>query len=138
MRSMGLALLALAVGGCGGTKVGYGDRFGAGKWELEGWMESDQGSTRDVPGAVQTDTVDLSAQQADDPPASVFFSRFYHGEKEWSDVSFHNGEISGNLHKGRTDVPLSGSYGPDHFKVTFHFGGNFEQVVEGKLTEPAS
>jgi hypothetical protein len=137
---MGLALLALAFNGCRGQAVDSGDRFASGKWELQGWMESDRGSTAHDPGAMQTDTVDLTAKQAANPPASVFFSEFYHGEKDWSDVSFRDGNVSGSLHHGQTDVPVSGTYTRDHFRVTLRYAASttaVDQVVEGKLVGPS-
>lgn len=139
MGLMGLALLALAFDGCRGQAMDSGDRFASGRWQLQGWMESDQGSTARVPGAIQTDTVDLTAKQAGNPPASVFFSQFYHGEKDWSDVTFHDGNVSGSLRHGQTDVPVSGSYTRDHFRITLRYAASttaVDQVIEGKLVAP--
>jgi hypothetical protein len=117
-----------------------GDGFAPGKWQLEGSMESDQGSSSGQAGGNQTDTVDLTADQAKNPPAKVFFSQFYHGERDWRNVSFHDGNVSGSLHHGRADVPVSGTYARDHFRVTLHytgFGTTVDQVIQGKLVEPA-
>lgn len=129
-------LLAIALGGCNGTAMDSNDRFGAGKWELEGWFETDQGSTQGQPGS-PTDTVNLTKDDASNPPAAVFFSEFYHGERDWGDVRFSGGEVSGSLHHGKTDVPLSGTYARDHFLVKLDFKGT-KQLVEGKLVDPAS
>jgi hypothetical protein len=115
-----------------------GDSFAAGKWQVEGWLESGQGSTRGTPAAGSPDMVTLAPAQAAAPPAAVFFSQFYHGEQEWPDVSFSKGKVSGSLHHGRTDVPVSGSYARDHFQITLRYGGSVDQVIEGKLVEPAS
>jgi len=114
------------------------DGFAPGTWKVEGWMESGGVSTRDSPGAVTAETVEVTPAQAAYPPASLFFSQFYHGEKDWSGVSFDSGKVSGSLHHGQSDVPLTGIYARDHFRVALGFGGGVEQVVEGKLVEPAS
>jgi hypothetical protein len=100
-------------------------------------MESDQGSTRGQPSD-RTDTVYLTPLQAQNPPANVFFSQFYHGERYWSDVSFRGGKVSGSLHHGQVEVPLSGTYGRDQFRVNFGFnasGTGIRQVVEGRLVD---
>jgi hypothetical protein len=119
--------------------MGENDRFGPGKWQLEGWMESDKGSGRGDPGA-QIETIKLTPEQAESPPVEVFFSRFYQGERDWTKVSFRDGEVGGSLRHGQVDVPISGTYSDNHFRVTFGFnasGLGISQVVEGKLVEPA-
>jgi hypothetical protein len=121
---------------CSGTAMDPDDRFDAGRWQLEAWFESDQGSTQGQPGS-PSDTVNLTQQQAGYPPASVFFFEFYHGERDWGDVSFRGGKVGGSLHQGSVDVPMSGTYARDHFLVKLHYKGA-SQVVEGKLVEPAS
>ena len=121
------------------------DRFAPGKWQLEGWMESDQGSTRGKPGATLSETVDLTAEQAKYPPVTVFLSRFYQGVAN-GDVRFAGGKVDGSFHQrgvddiAAHDVAISGTYGRDHFRVTFGykaFGMTVNQVVEGKLVEAA-
>ena len=129
-------LLVISLIGCNGAAVDSNDRFGPGKWQIEGWFESDLGSTQGQPGS-PTDTVALTPAQANNPPAAVFFSGFYHGERDWSDVRFSGGKVSGSLHHGQVDVPLSGTYSHDHFLVKLDFKGT-KQVVEGKLVEPAA
>ncbi|MFL6726795.1 MAG: hypothetical protein ACJ8FS_09815 [Sphingomicrobium sp.] len=142
---MGYALTALALAGCGGQAMGESDRFAPGKWQLEAWMESDQGSTRGKPGATLSDTVDLTAEDAADPPISVFFSHFYHGVEN-GNIRFARGKVEGSFHQrgvddiSAQDVSVGGTYGRDHFHVTFAykaFGMTINQVVEGKLVEAA-
>ena len=122
-----------------------GDRFAPGKWKTEAWMESAQGSTRGHAGGSQTETVDLSARDASNPPAAVFFSRFYHGVSD-GDIRFNGGRVDGTfLQKrvddvGEHDVAVSGTYGSDRFRITFAykaFGMTINQVVDGTLVEPA-
>ena len=134
LRLATVPLLVISLAGCNGAAVDANDRFAAGKWQVEGWLESGQGTTQGQPGA-QADTVNLTPEQAGNPPAAVFFSGFYHGEQDWSDVSFRGGKVSGSLHHGRVDVPLSGTYGRDHFRIALDFKGT-SQVVEGKLVDP--
>jgi hypothetical protein len=129
-------LLIISLAGCNRAAMDSNDRFGAGKWRLEGWMESAQGSTQGQPGS-QEETVDLTPDQANNPPAAVFFSGFYQGERDWSDVSFSGGKVGGSLHHGAVDVPVLGTYARDHFRVKLDFKGA-KQVIEGKLVEPAS
>jgi hypothetical protein len=121
------------------------DRFAPGKWQVEAWMESDQGSTRGHAGATLTDTVTLTPEQAREPPATVFFSHFYHGAKN-PDVRFTDGRVEGRFHQDRVDdiaaheVPITGTYSRDSFRVSFGyqaFGMTVRQAVEGKLVEPA-
>jgi hypothetical protein len=129
--------LVISLSGCNGSPLSQNDQFDPGKWQVKGWMESDQGSTRGQPGA-RTDTVNLTPQQAQNPPANVFFSQFYQGERSWSDVSFRGGKVSGSLHHGQVEVPLSGTYGRDYFRVNFGLGASgtgISQVVEGKLVD---
>lgn len=145
MRWMAALMLVSALGGCEGSAMGGGDHFAPGKWHIEAWMESDQGSTRDQPGAAQTDDVNLSAEQAKYPAATVFFSRFYHGVQN-GDIRFTGGKVGGSFHQkgvddiSAHDVPVTGTYDSEHFRVTFGykaFGMAVSQVVEGKLVEPA-
>lgn len=140
------AALAWAVSGCKGGAMDEGDRFAPGTWHLEAWMESEAGSTRGVAGATLTDVVKLTPEQAMAPPAAVFFRHFYHGANN-PDVRFADGRVEGSFHQGRVDdisahdVPISGSYARDHFRVTFGykaFGMTINQVAEGKLVEPAA
>ena len=103
-------------------------------------MQSADGPGDGQAGGNQTDNVDLTAQQAQDPPARVFFSQFYHGERDWRNVSFRDGKVSGSLDHGKATVPVSGTYAPDHFRVTLRytgFGTTVDQVIEGRLVEPA-
>jgi hypothetical protein len=139
-----VTLVALALAGCG-TAMDSGDRFAPGKWKTEAWMESDQGSTRGQTGGSQTETVELSTEDAGNPPAAVFFSRFYHGVSD-GDIRFSGGKVDGTFHQkrvddvGEHDVAVSGTYGPDRFHVVFAykaFGMTINQVVDGKLVEPA-
>ena len=137
---LAVSVMSWPLSGCSGNSTDTSDQFEAGTWDLQGWMTSNQGSTQGQPGA-QTDRVMLTPQQAANPPAAVFFSQFYHGEQDWSDVRFRDGTVSGSLHHGKSDVPLSGTYGRDHFQVTLSFGSSgsgFSQIVEGKLVSPAS
>ena len=136
----------MVIAGCGGSASASADRFAAGTWQLEGWLESDLGSARGHPGATLKDTVKLSAEQAASPPATVFFSHFYHGARD-VEVRFRDGRIEGRFHQDRVDdiaahdVPISGTYSRDRFQVTFGykaFGMTFNQVVEGKLVAPAT
>lgn len=137
MRRLTLLTTAMSMflSACNGAAMDPNDRFDAGRWQLEGWFEADQGSTQGQPGS-PTDTVKLTSQQAGDPPAAVFFTQFYRGEQDWNGVNFRAGKVSGSLHHGSVDVPLSGTYARDHFLVKLHFKGA-SQVVEGKLVEPA-
>ena len=149
VKRLGL-VLAMALSGCGQAgglaRDADGDRFAPGTWQMEAWLESDAGSARGDPGATLHDTVKLSPEQADNPPASVFFNYFYHGAKN-PDVRFKNGKVEGSFHQGRVDdiaahnVPITGTYSRDRFRVTFGykaFGAGIDQVVEGKLVKPAS
>ena len=137
-RMLGIAL-AMALGGCGEN-----DRFAAGTWQVDAWMESDAGSGRDMPGVHQKDTVKITKEDERWPAATTFFTRFYHGAK--GDVRFANGKVEGQLDQGRVDdiaahtVPVTGTYGRDRFHVTFEFtvfGTKARQVVEGRLVTPA-
>ena len=138
MRWTAVALSLVALASCGRSGMNSGDGFAAGKWQVEGWLESGQGSTQGTPAAGPPDMVELMPAQAAYPPAEVFFSQFYHGEREWPNVTFSDGKVSGSLHHGQTDVPVSGSYARDHFQITLRFGGSVDQIIEGKLVEPAS
>jgi len=137
MRRIAFVSLACGLAACHGASVNNGDRFAAGKWQVEGRLESGQGSTQGTSAAGQPDTVELTAVQAANPPVSTFFSAFYRGETDWSDISFKDGKVSGSLHHGQTDVPVSGTYARDRFRIALGFGGGVDQVVEGKLVEPA-
>src|SRR4051812_26721264 len=92
LRFLIAPLLVTSLAGCNGTSMDANDRFAAGKWQLEGWLETGQGSAGGQPGA-QTDTVTVTPEQAENPPAKVFFSQFYQGERNWSDVTFGGGKI---------------------------------------------
>jgi len=119
------------------------DRFKAGTWLLDAWMESAQGSTRGRDGGHMTDQVKLTEEQASWPPATVFFNYFYHGVgKQAGELRFENGEVEGHYSKAGMDdigpgtVTIMGSYTPTSFHVRFGqsaFGMAFEQVVEGRL-----
>jgi hypothetical protein len=142
---IGLAALALAMGGCGmADAASGGDRFAPGQWQVESWMESGGRSARGAPGASMTDMVTLSAADAAYPAAVVFFGRFYHGARN-PEVTFANGNVSGGFRQGRVDdiaahdVAIRGTYGRDRFRVTFTyqaFGMPIDQVVEGRLIAP--
>ena len=142
MRWLAGAILALALAGCERGAMD-GDHFAPGTWHIEAWMESNQGSTRGQPGATLTDTVKLTPEQAREPPATVFFSRFYHGVGK-GDIRFSGGRIEGSFHQPGVDdisaheVAVTGTYGSDHFRVTFGyqaFGMTMNQVAEGRLVE---
>ena len=136
MRWIAVVLSISALGGCGLAGAGRNDGFAPGKWQVEGWLESGQGSTQGTPAAGAAQTVNLTKDQAANPPETVFFSNFYNGEKDWSNVNFRNGNVSGSLQHGQASTPVSGTYSRDHFRVTLSFGANVDQVVEGKLVEP--
>ena len=132
--------LALMLTGCGNE-----DRFAAGTWRLEGWMESEQGSTRGQPGNIAPYTVKVTQEAAELPPVTVFFSHFY-GREDFSNIRFENGRVEGSFNQGRVDdiaghtVPITGTYSRDRFDVTFEytaFGMKVRQVVQGRLVEPA-
>lgn len=132
--------LALMVAGCGES-----DRFAPGTWQLEGWMESTAGSTRDIPGAMQSETVKLSADDASSPPGAVLFHNFYHGVSG-GDIRVADGRIEGQFEQRGVDdiaahtVPVSGTYGRDRFHLELEFtvfGAKARQIVEGKLVAPA-
>ena len=138
MRKLGLAL-AMVLSGCGG-----GEKFDAGTWQVDAWMESDAGSAKNKPGSHMTQTVRLSRDDVAYPVGTVFFTSFYHGVRS-PDVRFENGRIHGSYAQPRVDdiagqtVPISGTYARDRFNVTFEyrvFGMTMRQVVEGKLVEP--
>lgn len=142
MRLVIWAALMLAMAGCDGASVGRSDHFTPGTWHIEAWMESEVGSTRGNAGATLTDIVKLTPEQASGSPAQVFFTHFYHGAKS-PDVRFENGRVEGSFHQDRVDdisahdVAISGTYGRDHFRITFSykaFGMTINQVAEGKLT----
>ena len=103
-------------------------------------MQSADGPGDGQAGGNQTDNVVVTANQAQDPPATVFFSQFYQGERDWRNVSFRDGKVSGSLDHGKATVPVSGTYAPDHFRVTLRytgFGTTVDQEIEGRLVEPA-
>lgn len=138
-RMLGIAL-AMALGGCGES-----DRFAAGTWQVDAWMESDAGSGRDMPGVHQKETVVLTREDAAMPPAAVMFGRFYQGMNK-ANVRFENGRIEGDFDQPGVDdiaahkVPISGTYGSDRFRLNLDFtvfGMKARQVVEGKLVAPA-
>lgn len=127
--------------GCSDAAAGSGDRFAAGTWQIEGWLEGPQGSARGQPGATQTATVQLSETEARLPPATVFFTHFYHGAHK-GDVRFENERIAGSFDQPRVDdiaghnVPIEGTYTRDRFQVSFAFkafGMEIRQVVEGRV-----
>ena len=120
------------------------ERFIAGTWALDAWMDTDQLSGRGKPGVHQTDTVKLSEEVATFPPAHVFFGTFYHGREDVSNVRFENGRVEGSFEQRGVDdisghtVPVSGTYARDRFEVTFEFsafGAKLRQVVQGRLVE---
>jgi len=122
------------------------DRFAAGTWQLEGWMESAQGSTRGRPGEIAPYEVKVSNQEASMPPVAVFFSRFY-GREDFSSIRFENGRVEGSFGQRSVDdiaghtVPMSGTYARDRFDVEFEFsafGMKVRQFVKGRLLEPAT
>jgi hypothetical protein len=137
MRRIAIGLIMLAAAGCGRSAVDKGDGFAPGKWQLEAWLEMGQASTRGQPAAGRPEVVSLTAAQALAPPATVFFSQFYHGEKDWPNVRFRDGTVSGSLEHGQSSVPVSGTYSRDHFRVALRFGATVDQVIEGKLIGPA-
>jgi len=118
------------------------ERFLAGTWALEAWMDTDEMSGRGKPGVHQTHTVTLSEQVALFPPAQAFFSTFYHGQKDLSNIRFADGRVEGSFEQRRVDdiaghtVPVNGTYSRDSFEVTFEFsafGRKVRQVVQGRL-----
>ena len=137
-RIVASAVLALA--GCGGSEIDEGDGFAPGKWQLEASLEPVNGPGGGQSGGNQTDAVDLTAKQAQEPPATVFFSQFYQGERDWRNVTFRDGKVSGSLDHGKATVPVSGTYASDHFRVTLRYTGlgtSADHVIEGRLVEPA-
>lgn len=139
-----LLALAAMTAGSSDASAGSGERFAAGTWHIESWMEGPQGSARGQPGATQTDTVRLSAVEARLPPATVFFTHFYHGVSNAA-VRFENGRIAGSFEQPRVDdiaghnVPISGTYARDRFTLSFTFrafGMDIRHVVEGRLVAP--
>ncbi len=133
--------------GCNGTSMNADDRFYPGKWRVEGWMESSQGSIRGSAEEIQPQIVQLKPEQAKQPPGAVFFSYFYHGVPRDADVNFRDGNVSGSFHQKGVDdiaahyVKISGTYSRKNFRVTFGyqaFGMTIDQVVEGKLIDPES
>jgi len=150
VRSLGTfanaALLAITLAACNFSSMDPNDRFAPGKWRVEAWMESGGHSTRGSEGEIKPQTVDLTAAQASQPPLAVFATYFYHGIPNDADIRFRGGEVDGTFHQkgvddiSAHDVTISGTYGPDNFRVTFGyraFGMPFDQTVEGKLIEPA-
>lgn len=136
-----LAVVALMLTGCGGDT-----RFAAGTWQVEGWMESELGSTRGQPGNIEPYQVRVSKEAAELPPAAVFFSKFY-GREDFSNIRFENGRVEGSFEQGLVDgigghtVPVTGTYARDRFEVAFQytaFGTKVRQIVRGRLVEPAS
>jgi len=125
------------------STIDASDRFKAGTWLLDAWMESAKGSTKDRAGGHMTDKVKLTEEQAGWPPATVFFNYFYHGVgKQQGELRFEAGEVDGfYAHPGMDDigpgtVTIKGTYTPTTFHVRFGqsaFGMAFEQVVEGRL-----
>jgi len=124
------------------------DRFRPGTWQLDCWLESQLGSTRDIPGAHMKDTVRLKPDDASWPPATVFFNFFYHGVRfaDGDEVRFENGSVQGRYkQRGVDDIPatvvtITGNYAPDSFQICFEspvFGLNTRQMVEGRLVEQA-
>ena len=120
-----------------------GERFIAGTWFVEGWMENDEMSGRDKPGVHQTHTVKLDEQTALFPPVAVFFGTFY-GREDASNIRFENGRVEGSYEQRGVDdisghtVPVSGTYARDRFDVTLEFsafGTKLRQVVQGRLVE---
>ena len=132
--------LALMLAGCGS-----GDRFAAGTWQIDGWLEGPMGSGRDNPQTHQTHTVKLTKEDERWPAATTFFTRFYHGAHK-GDIRFENGKVEGYFDQPRVDdiaghrVPITGTYARDRFHVSFEhtvWGMKMRQVVEGKLVTPA-
>ena len=120
------------------------DRFLAGTWEIEGWLESDQAP----PGhrsAYQTHKTKVSELLAQQPPVVVFFKSFY-GREDFSNIRFEKGLVEGDFAARAVDdiagqtVPISGTYAADSFDVTFGysaFGMKARQVVRGRLVDQA-
>ncbi|QNM83885.1 hypothetical protein H8M03_06100 [Sphingomonas sabuli] len=139
MRRAWIGIL-LMLAGCGEQ-----ERFAAGTWQVDAWMESDLGSTRDVPGAMQSEKLELGRKAADNPPEVVMFREFYHGMQR-ADVTFKDGRIEGSFAQPAVDdiaahdVPISGTYGRDRFRLKLRFsafGTGIDQIVEGRLVTPA-
>ena len=147
MRRILAGALALAAAACNGSLMRSDDQFAPGKWRVEAWMELDGQSTRGSPGEIKPEILDLTREQAAQPPAAVFAGLFYAGIPNEADISFRDGKIDGTFHQrgvddvAAHDVKISGDYDPKHFHVTFGyraFGRGYDQIVEGDLLEPAS
>ena len=138
-RILWSALLAV-LAGCGdgaGVSMQDNDRFQAGTWELESWLDAGQ------PADVQRNRVELEPHVAAMPPITVFFSQFYAGVKA-GEIEFADGKVSGWFEQPRVDdisahtVPITGSYDSTSFDVSFTytaFGAPVRHIVKGKLVE---
>lgn len=133
-RASALALVTAMSGALSGTLSACqsGDRFAAGEWEVEGWLET---AGHESKADRIRQTVTLRPERAALPPASVFFGEFYHGVKN-VDVRFEAGVIEGSYQQGRVDgiaahtVRFSGTYSADSFDVSFDLGATGLPVMQ--------